>query len=191
MPLDIPIPVLLLVFFVLVICAPLIPAVLIYKLFPRQQAGVSGSLWGLTISATGAFAAYVITFILAYQMVQRGSQIIGGMVHPIWKVSAKVKLVDENGAEVANPEWLKGLVVELHPDFYTTANELISVSVPETDGTLPNVVLRIPNFGSNVIDTSNVRLSRNEYTKQINVTDPIIIKKFPVWSGGVANSADK
>ena len=166
----------------------MIPAVLIYALFPKEPIGVGGPLGGLTINATGAFAAYVITFLLAYPLVQQAEKIFAGMVHPIWKVSAKVKLVDENGQEV-DPEWLKGLVVELHPDFYDTANEIVNVSVPEINGRLPNVVLRIPNFGSKVIDTSDDKLSRDEYKKELKVQGPVLIKKFPVLSGGVVKSA--
>src|ERR1700758_2800925 len=110
----------------------MIPALVIYTFFPKDKIGVHGPLGGLTINATGAFAAYVITFLLAYPIVQQAERIVAGMVHPIWKVSAKVKLVDENGQEV-DPKWLKGLVVELHPDFYAAANEIVDVSVPEVN----------------------------------------------------------
>jgi hypothetical protein len=166
----------------------MIPAVFIYALFPKERIGVSGPLGGLTINATGAFAAYVITFFLAYPIVQQAEKTFAGMVHPIWKVSAKVKLVDENGQEV-DPDWLKGLLVELRPDFYATANEIVNVSVPEINGKLPNLVLRIPGFGSKVIDTSDDKLSRDEYNKELKVQEPVLIKKFPVLSGGIAKSA--
>ena len=39
---------------------PLVPAVLIYLIFPRTQVGLAGPFSGLTIRASGAFAAYFI-----------------------------------------------------------------------------------------------------------------------------------
>jgi hypothetical protein len=162
----------------------MIPAVLIYSLFPKDRIGVRGPLGALTISATGAFAAYVIVFGLAYPIVSKSEDALAGMVRPIWSVSARVKLVDEAGNDV-NPAWLNGLVVELRPDFYNTANEYVSVLVPEINGSLPRVVLRVPNFGSQVIDTAApTGLAKDEFHKKISVQDTVEIRKFPEYSAG-------
>src|SRR5579862_3790561 len=56
--------------YVLYVLVPLIPAVLIFKLFPQTTVAVSGPLQNLTINATGAFAAYVVTVALGFFLVQ-------------------------------------------------------------------------------------------------------------------------
>jgi hypothetical protein len=43
---------------------PLIPAVLIYRLFPDTPIGISGILQGLKINAGGAFAGYLIVLLV-------------------------------------------------------------------------------------------------------------------------------
>ncbi len=178
-------------YYVLWVCVPMIPAVLIYALFPKEPIAVKGPLGALTISATGAFAAYVIVFALAYPIVSKSEDALAGMIRPIWSISAKVKLVDEAGNE-ANPAWLSGLVVELKPDFYNTANQYVNVLVPEVGGTLPNVVLRVPNFGSEVINMSDpTGISRDEFHKKIEIANPIVIRKFPEVTAGVGLSDNR
>ena len=46
------------------ILLPLIPAIIIFRLFPNTTVAVSGPLQNFTINATGAFAAYVVTILL-------------------------------------------------------------------------------------------------------------------------------
>ena len=40
------------------VALPLVPAILIYRYFPDTQVVASGPLAGLTVKASGAFAAY-------------------------------------------------------------------------------------------------------------------------------------
>lgn len=56
--------------YVLYVLLPLIPALLIFKLFPDTKVTVAGPLQNLTINATGAFAAYVVTVALGFFIVQ-------------------------------------------------------------------------------------------------------------------------
>jgi hypothetical protein len=51
---------------ILYVLLPLIPAVVIFKLFPDTKVTVSGPLQNLTVNATGAFAAYVVTVALGF-----------------------------------------------------------------------------------------------------------------------------
>jgi len=167
----------------------MIPAVLIYWLFPKNPIGVRGPLGGLTINASGAFAAYVIVFGLAFPIVRDSEDVLRGLTNPVWTVSAKVSLLDEKGNK-ANPDWLKSLGVELHPDFYTTANDVVRIVVPEINGSVPNIVFRVPNFGSQVLDIEEEegegRLIRDKSHKTIKVSKPIEIKKIPVVTTGLA-----
>jgi hypothetical protein len=56
--------------YVLYILLPLIPAVLIFRLFPDTKVSVSGPLQGLTLNTTGAFGAYVVTAALGFFLVR-------------------------------------------------------------------------------------------------------------------------
>src|SRR5688500_6357198 len=48
------------------ILLPLVPAVLIYVIFPKSQASAKGLFAGLTIRGGGAFAAYFIVLLASY-----------------------------------------------------------------------------------------------------------------------------
>jgi len=56
--------------YVLYVLLPLIPAILIFRLFPETKVTVSGPLQNLTLNATGAFAAYVVTVALGFFLVR-------------------------------------------------------------------------------------------------------------------------
>jgi hypothetical protein len=55
--------------YILYVLLPLVPAMLIFKFFPETKVTVSGPLQNLTVNATGAFAAYVVTVALGFFMV--------------------------------------------------------------------------------------------------------------------------
>jgi hypothetical protein len=70
--------------YVLYVLLPLIPAVIIFWLFPSTQVGLKGPLQGLTINATGAFAAYVVTGLLGFFIVKSvQTQIVFSRQYPI------------------------------------------------------------------------------------------------------------
>jgi len=56
--------------YVLYVLLPLIPAILIFRLFPDTKVSVTGPLQNLTLNATGAFAAYVVTAALGFFLVR-------------------------------------------------------------------------------------------------------------------------
>lgn len=57
--------------YLLYVLLPLVPAILIFKIFPETKVTVSGPLQNLTLNATGAFAAYVVTVGLGFFLVQK------------------------------------------------------------------------------------------------------------------------
>src|SRR5215469_5170360 len=48
---------------------PLVPAILIYRLFPNTPVVAAGPLAGLRTNASGAFAAYLIVFVITFFLV--------------------------------------------------------------------------------------------------------------------------
>jgi hypothetical protein len=58
------------VLYAVYVCLPLVPAILIFRLFPDSKVSVSGPLQNFTVNATGAFAAYVVTVALGFFLVK-------------------------------------------------------------------------------------------------------------------------
>jgi len=83
--------------YVLAIIVPLIPSILIYKLFPDTKVGARGILGNLKINATGAFAAYIIISTMYIVNVQKVQEIIMGSSDQTWTIKSKMVFLDTNG----------------------------------------------------------------------------------------------
>ena len=81
------------------VALPLVPAILIYRLFPDTQVAASGPLAGLTVKASGAFAAYLIVFLFIFALVSPIRDAIGSGMRPFWEIHRRVKLVDQDGIQ--------------------------------------------------------------------------------------------
>jgi hypothetical protein len=69
------------------VALPLLPAVLIYRLFPNAPLVVTGPLAGLTIKTGGAFAAYLLIFLLIKSQVETTKDFIGGAMRSYWEIT--------------------------------------------------------------------------------------------------------
>jgi hypothetical protein len=70
--------------YLLYVLLPLIPAILIFRLFPETKVAVSGPLQNLTVKTTGAFAAYVVTALLGFFLVRQvEAQIVSSRHYPV------------------------------------------------------------------------------------------------------------
>jgi len=99
-------------FYALNLLVPIIPAVIIYRLFPggtasgAQSTGdsVEGSIGGWKIKAVGAWAAYVTTFVLGVWVIKSTAvpliKAVGGA--SVWKIDSDFKFVDEKGNEISD-----------------------------------------------------------------------------------------
>jgi hypothetical protein len=180
-------PIWMLLLLIMWICGPLIPAALTYRLAPAEKISVGGPILGkLSFKAGGVFAAYVISAGLVYGIAVKILDSLSSMMKPSWTVTATVKLVDEEGREINNPEWLQGLVVQLRPDYYSTANGHVIISMPELKTGLPDVMVSVPKFGSSVIDWSSVHADKDDYYKTITIKDPVLIHKVQPISAGLS-----
>jgi hypothetical protein len=162
------------------ILLPLVPAVLIYRLFPNTSVAVSGPLAQLTVRASGAFAAYLIVFACSYPVTTRFEQTVDGFERPFWTIKGRIKLVDANGAEVLSDPLLEKMSVKTVPDPITVESYLVRVNVPETED-FPLLILDIPDFGRQVIDlrSPDAGITFDHYHKTINITAPITIQERP------------
>ena len=69
---------------------PMIPSIVIYRIFPDTRVSATGILANLNFKTTGAFAAYVITVFLGYFLVQNTHQLIAQISNPVWTIKTKV-----------------------------------------------------------------------------------------------------
>ena len=169
---------------------PLIPAVLIYLLFPSTTVTASGVLAGLTVRAGGAFAGYLVIFLLTYPLVERTENTIGGFLHTSWKVSGEIKLIDSRSKEELHSEaLLSKLVIETKPEIIGTKSFLLKASMPEEDRDFPWIVLNIPKFGEAVINIRDQVRETNDYEKKIHLSNPIVITGDPSITDVPVNAA--
>jgi hypothetical protein len=161
------------------ITLPLIPAVLIYRLFPSTTVAVSGPLANLTVRATGAFAAYLVVFAAIYLQISKGMDEIGTFQHPYWTIEGTVNLVNSDGTQIQADPTIKLLSISTSPSPYLADDYRVTMYVPETDK-IPYLKLEVPGFGHtslDVRDNPNVRI--DTFHKTIEFKTPIIIKQTP------------
>jgi hypothetical protein len=103
---------------------PLLPAVLIYRLFPTTSVAASGPLANLTINASGAFAAYLIVFLIIMPMVNAIQNRIVGELRPSWEIRGQVQLVNQ-GKPVSREDLLATMLLETRPGVLTHLGEAL------------------------------------------------------------------
>jgi hypothetical protein len=175
--------------YALYVLLPIVPAVVIFKLFPNSSITVGGPLQNLTINATGAFAAYIATVLIGSYIVNRIDQRIhemtADMTSPAWQIIAPIELRDRNGQTIKTPESLiRDLKVLFEPDLITRAYPRVYVRVPlEQRERWPIVQFAIPGFRGPALDLNRV-LSEGGATQdggghKLLLKAPIVLEQLP------------
>jgi len=168
---------------------PAVPTAVIYKLFPGQQVSLSGPLQGFTVKAVGAFAAYVVVFLLAIPFVWRVFDQASKFVAPTWTVRANLVALDRNGQSVAEDGALNGLQVRLEPGNYGLAGGQFWVRVPEVENRIPSIVVSVPGYREATINvnedalqingTNKAKIQRDSQVRAIRIEDSIELRQPP------------
>jgi hypothetical protein len=116
--------------YTLYVLLPMLPAIKIYRLFPGDKIGVKGLLGQLTIKASGAFAAYVITTVMGFFIIQHTLCMINGISKQTWIVSAELEFQDENGNVIE--ENLENLEVIIKPEIHNFGSSHVTSYVPKS-----------------------------------------------------------
>jgi hypothetical protein len=161
---------------------PLVPAVLIYWLFPDSKVAVSGPFAGLTVKAGGAFAAYLIIFAAVYfALVPTTRDYIVRMQREFWIVKGNIELHRADGSAYPHSEALLNKLRLVTPNTYKFNGSSATVKIEEDDeGALPLVIIEIPSFGQQIIPLSSMppsKLSIDYSRKIIRIKEPIIIEE--------------
>lgn len=102
---------------------PLIPSILIYKIFPDTKVGIGGPLFAnMKINASGAFAAYlIIALLILYYFVNPALGHIMNSHYQTWTVTSRMKFLDKNGNEIKNnQDLMKRMEINIQPDAFVS-----------------------------------------------------------------------
>jgi hypothetical protein len=168
----------------LYVLLPLIPSIIIYKMFPETRVTAEGSISNWKIRAGGAFAAYLTVVLLGYTPFARTQGIIDGMSACTWTIHGQVMLKDKDGQTVPGYTLIKTLDVKLNPETIRKNNQIVDVLIPSQGVKVPNstLIFTIPNFGEETIDLQNPHYrfkGPDPHDRRIDFTEPIVIKEFP------------
>jgi hypothetical protein len=166
---------------------PLIPAILIYKIFPDTAVTTSGSLANFKINTSGAFAAYLATVLIAiYALSDTQTRIleIENPVAPTWTISGTLELRDFDNKIVENPAMFDQVCVSINPEIFTSVSGDINFQIPGTiEGMWPQriITIDVTGFGRGKINLTSIDTEECEgitidrEKKTIRYEDPIII----------------
>jgi len=141
---------------------PLVPSVLIYWLFPDTKIAASGPLANLTVKTSGAFAGYLIVFLVTFPLIKSIKDEIIGFEQQVWTMSGTVQLVDADGKEIHSQSLLNKIGVEVEPNPFLHKSYFVKLRVMQgDDGSYPYVSIKIPDFGEQDVDLNTISPSDN------------------------------
>src|SRR6478735_8462231 len=97
---------------------PLVPAVCIYRYFPDTTVSISGplSVSNLKINASGAFAGYLVLFIILIPFVNLTYNTIGNFMRPYWVIKGKISILDKDQKEVHYQDLFQNITFKTQPE---------------------------------------------------------------------------
>lgn len=169
----------------LVFLGPLIPSVLIYKIFPETSVAATGSLSNFKINASGAFAAYLV-LVLAGNLLLSDTQgrilDMRNLIAPTWTIKGNLELRDSDDKIVDNQKMFDQVSVSVKPEIFTSANGDIHFKIPGTiEGALPQrmITIDVTGFGRGKINLTSIDSSDSE-KMAIDYEKKIIDFKKPI-----------
>lgn len=75
---------------------PLVPAILLYWLFPDSRIKAEGVLANFKVNAAGAFGGYLVLFAAMIPFVRPAIDYVGSFQHSCWTISEKLTITDAN-----------------------------------------------------------------------------------------------
>ncbi|MGH6847909.1 MAG: hypothetical protein ACREC0_10870 [Methylocella sp.] len=170
----------LIVLFTVWALLPLVPAVLIYLLFPDTSVAVSGPLANLTVRAGGAFAAYLIVLLVTFQLEQNGTKFIRDLERPLWTITGTIKFLDKDKKDASNESLLKKVVLRIEPDPFMHQTYDIKLRIAEDNpGEFPSLVLVVDDVWKGAIDLNPDNVKMDDSNRIIKIKSPILVQELP------------
>jgi len=167
---------------------PLIPSILIYKIFPDTSVSTSGSLANFKINSSGAFAAYLATLLISiFSLSGTQDRILNikNPIEPTWTIKGSIELYDVDNKIVNKPNLFDQVDVSIKPEIFTNANGDINFKIPgTTEGTIPQrmITIDVRGFGKGKINLTSINPTKCDEAsidyehKIISFNKPIKIK---------------
>ncbi|MCW3060055.1 MAG: exported protein of unknown function [Capsulimonas sp.] len=175
---------LLMATYALWIFLPLLPAVLIYRLFPNTPVTLSGPFQSLTISAGGAFAAYFLTLIASIFLVKSIVLAVRNPPNSQWTVSGTLAVSDEHGRPHPVPQ--NGVIVSVQPSPVRISGDTIEADIWRNKSEWPRIRIEVPGYGAKTftLDPSKVNFDVDEDNYRIVLREPLAVQReSPIEAG--------
>lgn len=166
---------------------PLVPAIIIYRMFPGTPVFTSGQILpNLTVRAGGAFAAYLIIFLVMIPLTNKTYDTIHGFEIPYWTVHGTAQILAKdktNKTKVMDETVLKRVTLNTRPDHFNHDTFTFDIPVAEEiGGRFPRLIVGIDENWQTSIDLNEEReensLKRDDkFNKEIYLKNPIIIQQ--------------
>jgi hypothetical protein len=155
---------------------PLIPAVVIYRLFPNTQVAASGPFSGLTLKSSGAFSAYIIVFLGMVPFVYRTYDSVAHVASPSWRIAGKLSVTGPDGKAIQDQNILKSVKVALDPSNVDVVGGEFSVSVPAFDDAIPKLIFDFGSLGSRIVDVEDRKqFPQDRDGSKIHLRNPVAV----------------
>lgn len=170
------------ILFSLSLLLPIVPSVIIYRLFPDSRVTAEGPLRGLSVKTSGAFGAYLITVLLGAFLTTKTMTLIENAhqaeINPASKVILNLHPIDQDGNPLP-PGALNDLqpMIRLDPEIYRIGESAVELDVPGSPDAY-TILIDIPGFGQRRLIEREIKLEEIEPGLYLAV-DPIDVRQAP------------
>jgi len=161
--------------YVVYVLLPIVPAAILFKMFPDSKVAVSGPLQNLTLNATGAFAAYIVTVALGYFLVQNIKEQIDDLNEKVWTVSVPIQLQDRNGKTISAGNGITDdTVLDFIEHLYRPSGPNLYITVPIDGKKWRTIAVSKTGFETNSVPLQEL-MDENDHSKvEINAAERTI-----------------
>lgn len=171
------------VMYIACLMLPLVPSIVIYKLFPDSKVTAEGEVSMVKFKAGGAFGAYIVTVLIGFSLIPLIRDALPeASGETTWTVKARLELRDAEDRPITHAALLERVKVSISPETVTNSNGHLIVKIPGGDGEAwphPLMTLESKNFGTQSVDLTTLRqedLEMDEKNHVLRIKEPIIIK---------------
>jgi hypothetical protein len=164
------------------VAIPLLPAILIYRIFPHEPFRAQGTLagTGLKINAGGAAGAYLVVLLIIMPLAHKAEKRIGGLDKSYWDITAVARFVDDTGKEIEPPpDLINDMDLKAAPSNLSHNDSTLTLKIPEEIArSFPRVRISFPHNPewTGVLDLSATRIPWWKfwsYSDQNATVDPL------------------
>jgi len=158
---------------------PLVPSTIIYKVFPDTQVVTSGPLSGLTVRASGAFAAYLIILLITMLPVRQVQGTIDANSNGYWRVEIPLQVLkgpQREPVSVADD----AVSVSVIPVEFGYSGGNAWTYVKRSGPYFPTIRVSVSGIGYGSVNLSdpNISTSVDNAHRIINVQQPVQVKEY-------------